>query len=129
MWKNFVAPDSGFRLFAMDPNAVLPSALKAADGSDIGINIAKTKLVGPSSAFLGEHVEGSAAVSVSAFTLAFFGVWETVSFAQDAAPKTLARLYAETPRRHRNHRAQAGLQERLPGGGAGRRRPHLLLER
>jgi hypothetical protein len=102
VWRDLTRPDVGFRMYPIAQTASLPTKLKVRNAqtqlpTDIGAYIKNIKLIGPSSDDVGHTEASQTAVTLKSFTLVFYGVIETVDFAEGEGRKVLYRLTAENP--------------------------------
>ena len=94
-WNDFITKDKPMHIYKVDPTAVIPTSVRPTDKSDIGMSIANLKLLGPSSAYFGTPVNGTSQVELSSFTMAFYGVWETLYYSTNPTTKVFISLRAE----------------------------------
>ena len=102
VWRDLTRPDVGFRMYPIAQTASLPSKLKVRNDktqlpTDIGAYIKNIKLIGPSSDDVGHTESSQTAITLKSFTIVFYGVIETVEFAEGEGRKVLYRLTAENP--------------------------------
>ena len=101
-WRDFQSPDNKFRVSVVDTNVgVIPNSIKERnkDGTpiDIGLSLQALRLIGPSSRALGKQIAMTSAYALTDFTATFFGIIQTVQFAEGETRKVLFRVTAENP--------------------------------
>lgn len=99
-WNDFLTAGKGFVVIATGASgasgAGTPPASIRSD-TDIGFNTKNLALKGPSSDYFGNLVDGTTSVALTSFTMAFYGIWNSIDFSTDTSPKVLVNLRAELP--------------------------------